>query len=558
MLLCYHQSKHVRIYTFSFEHIGCKPCTKHLHNLVTPHYAAHWREIGVQLQLPDGILDIIDYDHHRRAEDCCNAMWERWLDVDSQASWSKVIEAVESPAVVSTSFKYNQNSISTASGQLQKFYIQERHRASEDDWPQYQPEHFTSVALIHHREKFTTTREVIAIANIMHKGEVNVSTNATKHQDQSASKYISDCKISTNISEIFSRLTSHDDHSSPRIILIEGAPGIGKTILSKEIAFKWAKNELLWDKVLLFLIFLRDPNVQKIQSLEQFIQYAINPSKKNSVTIEQYLEDTLGEHCIIVLDGYDEMSDESRDNSFISSVINRKVLKLSSLVITSRPTASAALRNIVDRRVEVLGFTKEYRTEYIHQSLGGRNKETTQLLDYLEANPFIDSLCYIPLNMTILICVLKQSLETGVELPKTQTEINNQFILLTITRYLKKKHGYILSHSSLQSLPSPYKQHLKRLSQLAFVFLGKDKIVFSDNDVETDCSQCVGKWQGLGLLKTVKYSNLNNDSCTNSYNFLHFSIQEFLAAYYITLLEDKKQISVLKNIFGMLVTLLQE
>jgi len=98
-----------------------------------------------------------------------------------------------------------------------------------------------------------------------------------------------------------------------------------------------------------------------------------------------------------VLDGYDEMSDESRDNSFISSVINRKVLKLSSLVITSRPIASAPLRNIVDRRVEILGFTKEYRTEYIHQSLGGHTKESTQLLDYLEVNPFIDSLCYIRL-----------------------------------------------------------------------------------------------------------------------------------------------------------------
>ena len=397
MLMYYHQPKHISIYTFSFKHIGCKPCTKHLHNLVTPHYAAHWREIGVQLRLPDGMLSIIDHDHHHKAENCCNAMWERWLDNDSHASWSKVIEAVESPAVVSASFKYNQDSISTAKGQLQTFYKHERHRPSEDDWPKYQPEHFTSVALIHHREKLTTTTEVIAIANVMHKGEVNVSTNATKPQNQSASKYISYCKISTNISEIFSRLTSRDDHLSPRIILIEGAPGIGKTILSKEIAFKWAKNELLCDKVLLFLIFLRDPNVQKIQSLEQFIQYAIYPSKKNSVAIEQYLEDTLGEHCIIVLDGYDEMSDESRDNSFISSVINRKVLKLSSLVITSRPIASAPLRNIVDRRVEILGFTKEYRTEYIHQSLGGHTKESTQLLDYLEVNPFIDSLCYIRL-----------------------------------------------------------------------------------------------------------------------------------------------------------------
>jgi len=541
---------------------------KHLHNLVTPRYATHWREIGIQLQLPDGILNVIDHDNHHKAEDCCNAVWEEWLGVDIQASWSKVIDAVESSAVVSAIHAkpfpsmYNQESVltlvSTATGQLQKLYIQERYRFSEDDWPQYQPKHFTSVALIHHRENFTTTREIVAIANIMHKGEVNVTTNAIKDHNQSSRTYVSDCKVSSNISEIFTKLTSHNDHFNPRVILIEGAPGIGKTILSKEIAFRWAIHELLCDKTLLFLIFLRDPNVQKMQSLEQFIYYAICPSRKNSLAIEQYLEDTLGEHCIIVLDGYDEISEESRGDSFISSLINRKVLKLCSLVITSRPTASAALHNIVDRRVEILGFTKEYRNDYIHQSLGGHVNETNQLLDYLEANPFIESLCYIPLNMTILISVLKLSLETGVELPKTQTEINSQFILLTITRYLKKKHQYFSSLSDLQSLPSPYKEQLKRLSQLAFVFLGKDKIVFSDDDVKTDCPQCVEKWQGLGLLKAVKYSNLNNDLCTNSYNFLHFSIQEFLAAYYITLLEAKKQISVLKNVFGILVTLLQE
>ena len=49
----------------------------------------------------------------------------------------------------------------------------------------------------------------------------------------------------------------------PRSVLIEGAPGIGKTILSKEIAYKWAMGDekILQDKKLVLLMFMRDPVV---------------------------------------------------------------------------------------------------------------------------------------------------------------------------------------------------------------------------------------------------------------------------------------------------------
>ena len=40
----------------------------------------------------------------------------------------------------------------------------------------YQLEHCTLVALIHHKEKHVTTRELIAITNLLHKGDVNVES----------------------------------------------------------------------------------------------------------------------------------------------------------------------------------------------------------------------------------------------------------------------------------------------------------------------------------------------------------------------------------------------
>ena len=77
------------------------PLLKDLQNHVTPNYAARWRMIGTQLGLPSGTLDIIEYNNRDRAEPCCNAILKKWLEVDPSASWEKLFEVIESPAVSS-------------------------------------------------------------------------------------------------------------------------------------------------------------------------------------------------------------------------------------------------------------------------------------------------------------------------------------------------------------------------------------------------------------------------------------------------------------------------
>ena len=357
-----------------------------------------------------------------------------------------------------------------------------------------------------------------------------------------------------DISDIFSAQISDDEnteYTKPNIILIEGAPGIGKTILSKEIAFQWANKNILQEKSLLFLISLRDPYIQQVKSLEQFVCYVTNSYQKNSTVeaVMEYLESTSGEHCVIVFDGYGEISESIRKDSLIGKIMSHKILKLCGLVITSRPIASASLHDMVDCRVEILGFTKEDRKEYIHRSLKGNVEEIQKMEHYLETNAFIDSLCYIPLNMTILICLFKESLESDNALPKTQTEINKLFIMITISRYLWKEKNVSLKGHTLECLPSSYKQQLHVLAKLAYVFLGEEKLVFNDCDIATDCPKYVGKFNTLGLLKVVEYRNFREGSSHVSYNYLHFSIQEFLAAYYIATSSDKKQIQILKENF---------
>ena len=87
---------------------------KDLVNHITPHYAARWREIGTQLDLPSGRLDIIKYDNRDEASLCCNAMLKKWLEVDPSASWEKLITVIESSAVVSDQVLNNKLGMYTA------------------------------------------------------------------------------------------------------------------------------------------------------------------------------------------------------------------------------------------------------------------------------------------------------------------------------------------------------------------------------------------------------------------------------------------------------------
>ena len=542
--------------------LATKPLLKDLHNIVTPDYAVHWRMFGTHLGIRSGVLDTIDHDCQHKAEDCCNAVWEEWLNIDANAAWCTLIRIVDSiianndhttPIIDDTMC----NAILNSSKQMQQHYIHQRHKNTEDEWPPFQPDHFTSVAIIHHKEKHATMKEVIAVATKAYEGnfKVDVTNQDTQNAEQSTGtirhklpdEYFIGSKSTKDIVEIFAPLQKSNIHSeyntTPHIILIEGAPGIGKTILSKEIAFQWANKNLLSKKQLLFLIFLRDPFIEKIKCLRDFVSYVICSSQQdeNVELIARYLENTSGKHIAIVFDGYDEISEDLRQNSFIGNIINRKILKLCSLIITSRPTASAVLHSICDYRVEVLGFTKEDRTKYVHQSLGNNQTQIKELETYLEMNPFIDSLCYIPLNMTILICLFTEI--SNSILPKNQTDMNDQFVCITISRFLRKKN-IKLNIKSLENLPAKYKRQFKNLSRLAFDLLGKDKVVFNDNDVKQ-----YSNWSDLGLLKIVIYSDFLKHTPVASYNFLHFSLQEFLAAYYVTSLGFHNQVRLLKDKF---------
>ena len=405
-------------------------------------------------------------------------------------------------------------------------YIETRCQPVEDQWPPNQPTTIVNVALIHH-EGEQTQQELINMS--MH----NVS----------AVERLSYChpKFTKNITDIF--------RSSHKRILIEGAPGIGKTVLTKEIAYCWAKDKILSD-MKLFLLFIRDPDLHHVNSIKELVNYLNNDCLSDSeaeVAIDE-LRKTNGSGIIFVIDGYDECPRDSKLKSFVDKLVQKKRLPKCMVVITSRPTASLPLRQLVDQRIEILGLAEKEQKQYISESLKGSPEMEGKLQEYLKQQPIINSLIYIPLHLAILLYLFKQG-----SLPETLTEMNEYFIIHTIYRELAKhEQPFVLQVRELSHLPPHVVSTICRLSKLAFEGLQKNQLVFTFGEVAEVCPE-VGVTpvaiNGFGLLQAVHHYCHKGAGKTASLNFLHFTMQEYLAALHVTKLPCDQQSSLIKCSF---------
>ena len=102
----------------------------------------------------------------------------------------------------------------------------------------------------------------------------------------------------------------------PRFILVEGAPGVGKTTLAWELRRQWREGNLLQKWELVVFIQLRIQYISSVQSLEQLLHHP-DPDTCNKVC--KQLQQELGEGVMLVLDGFDELSEQQCTGmSFIS------------------------------------------------------------------------------------------------------------------------------------------------------------------------------------------------------------------------------------------------
>ena len=356
-------------------------------------------------------------------------------------------------------------------------------------------------------------------------------------------------------------------------ILIEGEPGIGKTILSSEIATQWANKTLLDDKALLFLLFMRQSETKNISDVKSLVEHFFHDDVPLVNEITEWLINSNGKHLTIILDGYDEAFRYSAFFDFVNQLIAHETLPECGLVITSRPAESLHLHGNVNCRAEVLGFTEQSRQHFINLYIEKQEKEEQiyqtskqnvieqnimrkieMIQKLLKCNPIINTLCYIPLNITMLLLCLTES-EEETKLPTTTTTLYERFIIITIKRFLCIKPGHTDTIFSFKDLPYEYYKTFQELTKFAYsVTIDTDgkksmQLVFELADIETNCKNFISHSNGLGLLKPASFLEMELQNKYCSYNFLHKSIQEYMTAYYITSLPPSLLSNILNKTF---------
>ena len=317
-----------------------------------------------------------------------------------------------------------------------------------------------------------------------------------------------------------------------RKILIDGDAGIGKTSFCIAICEDWANGEILQEFELVLLLPLREQEVASAGSLLDLLK-VLHPSHKICDLVKEYFEEDEGK-ILVIADGWDELSKEKcEEGSFLYRFLFGSQYCSISTLVTSRPSASAPLHLLknINQFAEIRGFNKECIVKYINNEF--EQEKASQLLERLESNPIIESICSVPLNC-VIVCHLWRKHEG--DLPTTMTGLYTKIVLNIINRNIQRVPSYknILNLTTFSDLPETLQQSWWLICKFAFQTLKKGQLIFSDKELKDFFPQGLSLDENIlcfGLLQfSVSYLEV---CCGRSFHFLHSTFQEYLAALFI-------------------------
>ena len=318
-----------------------------------------------------------------------------------------------------------------------------------------------------------------------------------------------------------------------RLVLIEGTAGVGKTTFSKHFCHKWALGKSMQQYSLVILLPLRDIQVKSALVISDLFCWCDHSQQQKLV---REVEDNQGEGVAFWFEGWDELDENLRTKSSIFlDLINGKVLPKATVFVTSRHWASKTITKKLKRsdlHIEILSLPEEQ----INSVLKKRKEEWDptvkhKFVEYTRqrSNVAIYAAMHTSVTADIAADVFQWSVKANLPPPSTVTQLYTMYVYKILTKRLPTSAIENYDVHCFDYLPDDVRKKFDKLCKTAFNGIENRQFVFDDPEL---------KEASLGLLEEADQLYSEHKS---SYNFIHTTVQEYLAAVYISKMQKEVQ-----------------
>lgn len=301
--------------------------------------------------------------------------------------------------------------------------------------------------------------------------------------------------------------------------LVYGIPGIGKSTFAQKIALDWArgKKEILRKFDVLLMIPLR--NVSDSSTFRDILIEAKLFSTEDQRFIDglnRYILDHQ-DRVLLVLDGFDEYS-ASGTPPVVHRIWMGDELRGCFVILTTRPIKEDDTKRFSHAQFQIKGFDWARIKEFAIKILEDE-QQVEMFLNYIKEHT-MKEIAEIPLLLLMLCLVWKEKDREA--LPEAKVHLYMDFIQ-TLFNHMAAKGN----EGSFESLDD-YKGDLEQVGELAFKALLSNSLEFDYEHLPIELLS--SKLISVGVIQIVK---LFSAKPKKKVAFLHKSIQEFLAAWFI-------------------------
>ncbi|KAL2096314.1 hypothetical protein ACEWY4_008462 [Coilia grayii] len=365
------------------------------------------------------------------------------------------------------------------------------------------------------------------------------------------------CDRPIKCNDIFKPL--YPQHKSFKTVLTKGVAGIGKTVSVQKFILDWAEGEANQDVSFMFPLPFRELNLMKEEklSLVDLMQHFFSGTTDPTAF-------TTSEHRVMfIFDGLDEcrLPLDFRSNPkccdvtesvpvdvLLTNLIKGNLLPSALIWITTRPAAAGQIPcKCVDQVTEIRGFNDPHKEEYFRKKLSDENL-ASRIITHLKSSRSLYIMCHIPVFCWIAATVVERtSNESGSgEMPRTLTQMYTHFLIIQIS----------IKNSKYTEQEERDEEMIFKLAKLAFQQLEKGNLIFYEEDLR-ECGIDVTEASVYSGVCTLIFREESGLYQGKVFSFVHLSIQEFLAALYVSLcfsnrernMPDQHQTSQLSALF---------